>query len=77
MIQEKFNVTVDLIRRKDENFSFLERLLNAYDSTVLVFSFFNKPARGNARQHILTTYELKAKYSHLFMNGELLSRERE
>jgi hypothetical protein len=32
-------------------------------STVLVFSFFSKPSRGNIRQIVLETYELRAKLS--------------
>lgn len=62
MIQERFDVTVDLIRGKGGGFPFLQRLLAICDSTVLVFSYFNKPSRGNARPNILATYELRAEF---------------
>jgi len=139
VIQERFNQTIELIQRKGQYFSCLSRLLDVYRSGVLVFSFFNKPSRGNSRQNVLAAYELRAKlvrgpdagfgslleelkrtayshicisvfiteagtftvfsdfsredligalhtpeapgevplFSHLFMNGELLSRERD
>lgn len=60
MIQERFDATVDLIRRRGECFSFLQELLCICHSTVLVFSFFNKPSRGNTRRNVLAAYELRA-----------------
>ena len=60
MIQERFDETVDLIRQRGECFSFLQNLLCICHSTVLVFSFFNKPSRGNTRQNVLAAYELRA-----------------
>ncbi|MBS1663266.1 MAG: hypothetical protein JST68_19640 [Bacteroidetes bacterium] len=141
MIQERFDLTMGLIREKGGAFPFLQRLLYVFDSTVLVFSYFNKPSRGNARANILAAYVVRSSqrlkgakvlgypsllanlretrhkhicvsvfitevgtftvlsdfdceeiigslfspeapddvplFSHLFMNGELLSRERE
>ncbi len=63
MIQERFDVTVDLIRQRGECFSFLQNLLRICHSTILVFSFFNKPSRGNTRQNVLAAYELRAELS--------------
>jgi hypothetical protein len=60
MIQERFDLTLDLIRRRGECFSFLPNLLRICHSTVLVFSFFNRPSRGNTRQNVLAAYELRA-----------------
>jgi hypothetical protein len=60
VIQERFNQTIDLVRRKGQGFSFLQSLLAVCRSGVLVFSFFNKPARGNGRQNVLAGYELRA-----------------
>ena len=60
MIQERFNQTIDLVRRKGQVFSFLQSLLAVCGSGVLVFSFFNKPARGNSRENVLAGYELRA-----------------
>lgn len=63
MIQERFDETVDLIRQRGECFSFFQNLLRICHSTVLVFSFFNKPSRGNTRQNVLAAYELRAELS--------------
>ena len=59
MIQERFDLTVELIRQQGGGFPFLEDLLEIYPSTVLVFSFFNKPSRGNTRKNVLAAYELR------------------
>ena len=59
MIQERFDLTIELIRQQGEMFPFLQNLLESYHSTVLVFSFFNKPSRGNTRQNVLAAYELR------------------
>lgn len=59
-IQESFNLTVDLIRQRRECFAFFTDLLRISHSTVLVFSFFNKPSKGNTRQNVLAAYELRA-----------------
>ena len=144
MIQEKFNITINLLKRYGECCPFLPELLAIYDTSLLVYSFFDKPSTGNTRKNVLAAYELRAAikegcrggcvvegyaslltglrrtrhahicvsifitdvgtftifsdfgreemigalfspdapddtpvYSHLFMNGELLSRERE
>jgi len=63
MIQERFDETLDLIRQQADRFSFLQDLLCVCHSTVLVFSFFNKPSRGNARQNVLAAYQLRAELS--------------
>lgn len=63
MIQERFDVTVELIRQRGGCFSFLQNLLRVSHSTVLVFSFFNKPSRGSTRQNVLAAYELRAELS--------------
>lgn len=60
MVQERFDLTINLIRNRAERFSFLPDLLRISHSTVLVFSFFNKPSRGNTRQNVLAAYELRA-----------------
>ena len=60
MVQERFDLTINLIRSRAECFSFLPDLLRICHSTVLVFSFFNKPSRGNTRQNVLAAYELRA-----------------
>jgi len=46
MIQEVFELTINLIEQQGEQFPFLSALLNVYRSGALVFSFFNKPAVG-------------------------------
>lgn len=61
MIQERFNQTIELIQRKGQYFPCLGKLLSVYRSGVVVFSFFNKPSRGNSRQNVLAAYELRAK----------------
>jgi len=63
MIQERFDVTVDLIRQRGDCFPFLQDLLRVCHSSVLVFSFFNKPSRGNVRQNVLAAYRLRAELS--------------
>lgn len=63
MIQERFDLTIDLIRQQGGGFLFLENLLEIYHSTVLVFSFFNKPSRGNTRKNVLAAYELRTALS--------------
>ena len=60
MVQERFDLAINLIRNRAECFSFLPDLLRICHSTVLVFSFFNKPSRGNTRQNVLAAYELRA-----------------
>ncbi len=60
MIQERFDQTLDLIGRRGEHFFFLSNLLRICHSTVLVFSFFNKPSKGNTRQNVSAAYELRA-----------------
>ena len=60
MIQERFDLTINLIKRQGENFDFLQKLLNVYQSTALVFSFFRKPSTGNSRQNVLAAYRLRA-----------------
>jgi hypothetical protein len=60
MIQERFDETVDLIQRQGIPFCFLRQLVTICRSTVLVFSFFNKPSRGNTRQNVLAAYRLRA-----------------
>ena len=60
MVQERFDLTINLIRNRAERYSFLPDLLRICHSTVLVFSFFNRPSRGNSRQNVLAAYELRA-----------------
>jgi len=60
MVQERFDLTINLIRDRVECYSFLPDLLRISHSTVLVFSFFNRPSRGNSRQNVLAAYELRA-----------------
>jgi len=60
MVQERFDLTINLIRNRAECYSFLPDLLRISHSTVLVFSFFNRPSRGNSRQNVLAAYELRA-----------------
>jgi hypothetical protein len=85
MIQQIFDETIILIRGREDAFSFLDRLLEIYISSVVLFSFFRTPSAGNTREMVdmiaaLFSEKAPAKvpfYSHLFLNGELLSRERE
>ena len=58
-MQERFDITINLIKKNGENFHFLRKLLDVYGSTVLVFSFFNKPSRGNSRNNVLAAYKLR------------------
>ncbi len=62
MVQERFDLIINLIRSRAECYSFLPDLLRICHSTVLVFSFFNKPSRGNTRQNVLAAYELRAEF---------------
>ena len=60
MIQERFDLTINLIKEQGESFCFLQKLLNIYRSTALVFSFFRKPSKGNSRENVLAAYRLRA-----------------
>src|SRR5258708_1339351 len=60
MVQERFDLTINLIRNRAKCFSFLPDLLRLGHSTVLAFSLFNNPSRGNTRQKVLAAYELRA-----------------
>jgi hypothetical protein len=63
MIQERFDLTINLIKKHEESFSFFRRLLDIYQSTVLVFSFFSRPSMGNRRQNVLAAYRLRTALS--------------
>ena len=81
MIQERFDLTIELVRQQGERFPFLQNLLEIYHSIVLVFSFFNKPSKGNTRQNVLAAYELRNALSRDSQSieglGLLLARLRE
>ena len=59
MIQEMFDVTIDLIEQQGKGFSFLSTLLYVYRSGALVFSFFKHPSVGNRRENVLAGVGLK------------------
>ena len=59
MIQERFDETIGLIRRNADGFPMVYQLLELYGQSILVFSFFAKPAVGNGRQRILEEYQLR------------------
>ena len=59
MIQERFDETIGLVRRHADSFPLVYQLLELYGQSILVFSFFNKPAVGNSRERILEEYRLR------------------
>jgi len=63
MIQERFDETIGLVRRNAEAFPVVQQLLELYGQSVLMFSFFGKPAVGNGRQRILEEYQLRMSLS--------------
>jgi hypothetical protein len=60
MIQERFDQTINLIKKQGENYCFFQKLLAVHQSTALIFSFFRKPSQGNSRQNVLAAYRLRA-----------------
>jgi len=60
MIQERFDLTINLIHEQGERYPFLQKLLIVHRSTALIFSFFRKPSRGNSRQNVLAAYRLRS-----------------
>ncbi len=59
MIQEMFDVTINLIEQQEKEFPFLSTLLCVYRSGALVFSFFKSPSVGNRRENVLAGVGLK------------------
>jgi len=70
MIQERFDETIGLVRRNAASYPVVDQLLELYGSSILVFSFFGKPAVGNRRQRVLEEYQLRMSLGR--RNGEAL-----
>ena len=70
MIQERFDETIGLIGRHADVFPILHQLLSLYERSILVFSYFDKPAIGNGRLQILEEYQLRMTLSR--RNGNSL-----
>jgi hypothetical protein len=70
MIQERFDETIGLIRRNAAAYPVVDKLLKLYGSSIVVFSFFNKPAVGNSRQRVLEEYQLRMSLGR--RNGDAL-----
>ncbi|MBS1603828.1 MAG: hypothetical protein JST42_14270 [Bacteroidetes bacterium] len=70
MIQERFDETIGLVRKHAAAYPVVEQLLELYGSSILVFSFFGRPAVGNSRQRILEEYQLRMSLAR--SNGEAL-----
>jgi hypothetical protein len=64
MIQKIFDETITLIRGREDAFAFLDRLLEIYISSVVLFSFFRTPSAGNTREMVLDSYALQTEYGH-------------
>ena len=59
MIQERFDETIGLVRQNADTYPAVDDLLALYPQSIVMFSFFNKPAVGNTRQRILEEYQLR------------------
>ncbi len=60
MVQERYDEIIALLRRHGESFPIIHKLLDLCHSSVLVFSFFEKPSTATRRQNIADAYEVRS-----------------
>ncbi len=60
MVQERYDEMITLLRRHGESFPIIYELLDLCSSSVLIFSYFNKPSIATRRQNVLDAYEIRS-----------------
>lgn len=60
MVQERYDEMIALLRRHGESFPIIYELLNLCSSSVLIFSYFDKPSTAARRQNVLEAFEIRS-----------------
>jgi len=60
MVQERYDEMIALLRRHGESFPMIYGLLDLCSSSVLIFSYFDKPSTAARRQNVLDAYEIRS-----------------
>jgi len=82
MVQERYDEMITLLRRHGESFPILYELLALCSSSVLIFSYFDKPSTATRRQNVVDAYEIRSiikqrKENDHSISSSLLHRLRE
>ncbi len=60
MVQERFDEMLALLRNRGESSPITRNLLELCSSSVLIFSFFDKPSAASRRQNIADAFEIRS-----------------
>ncbi|MBS1662207.1 MAG: hypothetical protein JST68_14275 [Bacteroidetes bacterium] len=60
MIQERFDEMIALLRSYEESFPLVYELLNICNSSVLIFSYFQKPSASSQKQRVVESFEIRS-----------------
>ncbi len=60
MVQERYDEMIALLRRDGESFPVIYKLVPLCSSSVLIFSYFDRPSAASRRQTVADAYEIRS-----------------